>query len=96
MHQSSCRVILELNSELCSDPNENTCNEDITLDVHCNTTENEINELPSLKEGINLINLPKSEGEWLTANEHFKLFLDLKGLTGDYAHFLRTTMVPTP
>ena len=73
-HQRSCRVILGSNSELCSDLNENTCNEDITLDVHCNTAENEINEFPRLKEGINL---PKSEGEWLTANEHFKSFLNL-------------------
>ena len=74
MHQRSCQVILGLNSELCSDLDENTRIEHVTLDVHCNTTVNEINEFPSLKKGINL---PKSDGEWLTANEYFKLFLNL-------------------
>ena len=86
MHQRSCRVIHGLNSELRSDLDEN--NEDTNLDVHCNTSENEIDEFPSLKKGINL---PKSEGEWLTANEHFKLSLNLNHPITSHDIFLSIT-----
>ena len=78
MHQRSCRVIMGLNKELLEnvleqEESDNNCAGDLddidTTSVY-NTTQEE--EYPELKKGINL---PKTNSEWLTANEHFKFSL---------------------
>ena len=81
MHQRSCRVIHGLNDELLADLEElstedsgngsfHSTAEDI--DNMANNTENQ--SFPALKKGINL---PKSDAEWLTANNYFKFMLQL-------------------
>lgn len=80
MHQRSCRVILGLNNELCTDLEEqiddNSAN--IPTDDQSNTSVAVDNEesSPILKNGINL---PKSDSEWSTANSFFKSVLQLNG-----------------
>ncbi len=75
MHQRSCRVILGLNSELLEDlfeqaESNNVDSEDVDDVRHAeNLNSNEHDEYPKLRRGINL---PKTNSEWLTANEHFK------------------------
>ena len=72
MHQRSCRVILGLNSELLEDMfNVAECNNVHNDSVEHTETPNsdEHDEYPVLRKGINL---PKTNSEWLTANEHFK------------------------
>ena len=78
MHQRSCMVILGLNNELLKDVLEqeesnNDCMEDLDdiTNIEANDT-NQDDEYPELKKGINL---PKTNSEWLTANEHFKFSL---------------------
>ncbi len=75
MHQRSCRVILGLNSELLEDlfeqaESNNVDSEDVDDVRHAeNLNSNEHDEYPKLRRGINL---PKTNSEWLTANEYFK------------------------
>ena len=81
MHQRSCRVVLGLNDQLRADLNDAVLTDRESGDVgdplmasgvpfpqpedHC---------FPKIKKGINL---PKSEEQWLTANEYFKSVLSL-------------------
>ena len=75
MHQRSCRVILGLNSELLEDlfeqaESNNVDSEDVDDVRHAeNLNSNEHDEYPKLRRGINI---PKTNSEWLTANEYFK------------------------
>ena len=72
MHQRSCQVIFGLNSELLENVfDETECNNVDSEDIEHTETQNcsEHNEYPELRKGINL---PKSNSEWLTANEYFK------------------------
>ena len=81
MHQRSCRVVLGLNDQLRADLN------DITLtDQECgigsvplitsgaSSLEPGDYGFPDIKTGINL---PKSDDQWITANEYFKSVLFL-------------------
>jgi hypothetical protein len=80
MHQRSCRVIHGLNSELCSDIEEqaadNSTDGVLTVGEANNTNLAENDTSPVLKKGINL---PKRDSEWSTANEYFKSALLLTG-----------------
>jgi len=76
MHQRSCRVISGLNDELRTDfisttqhENDNNEQDDDSLFIQ---PDEEI--FPDIKVGINL---PKSDEQWLTANEYFKSVLQL-------------------
>ena len=72
MHQRSCQVIFGLNSELLESVfHEAECNNVDSENIEHTETENcnEHDEYPELRKGINL---PKSNSEWLTANEYFK------------------------
>ena len=77
MHQRSCRVIFDLNDELCADLDDL---EDDTTNVpeNISTPDDENmheampedhNNFPELRKGIKL---PKKDSEWSTANEYFK------------------------
>ena len=69
MHQRSCRVILELNSELLKDMfTETEVDNDSVEHVEIQESD-EHDEYFVLRKGINL---PKTNSEWLTANEYFK------------------------
>ncbi len=77
-HQRSCRVILRLNEELLEhvieqEQSSNDCRSDLN-EIGNDTTfiDNQDDEYPELKKGINL---PKTDSEWLTANEYFKFAL---------------------
>ena len=81
MHQRSCRVIHGLNDELLADLEELSTKDSGDGSVHstaedidnmANNTENQ--SFPALKKGINL---PKSDAEWLAANNYFKFMLQL-------------------
>ena len=80
MHQRSCKIISGLNEELLEDlKNQDESNNDDTVNlnngfVDSNTTNEHVEKYPQLKPGINL---PKSDSEWLTANEYFKFTLPL-------------------
>ena len=80
MHQRSCKVISGLNEELLEDlKNQEESNNDDRVNlnngfVDSNTTNEHVEKYPQLKPGINL---PKSDSEWLTANEYFKFTLPL-------------------
>ena len=80
MHQCSCKVISGLNDELLEDlKNQEESNNDDTVNlnngfVDSNTTNEHVEKYPQLKPSINL---PKSDSEWLTANEYFKFTLPL-------------------
>lgn len=74
MHQRSCRVVHGLGDELRQDLQEELLQDTdshTTAEVH---TEDALNDTPGLKEGINL---PKSDSEWSTANDYFKMVLQL-------------------
>ena len=78
MHQRSCRVIMGLNKELLEnvfeqEESNNNCAGDLDdIDTTSVYNTNQEAEYPELKKGINL---PKTNSEWLTANEHFKFSL---------------------
>ena len=78
MHQRSCRVIMGLNKELLEnvfeqEESNNNCAGDLDdIDTTSVYNTNQEEEYPELKKGINL---PKTNSEWLTANEHFKFSL---------------------
>ena len=81
MHQRSCRVIHGLNDELLANLEELSTKDSGNGSVHstaedidnmANNAENQ--SFPALKKGINL---PKSDAEWLTANNYFKFMLQL-------------------
>ena len=74
MHQRSCRVVSGLNNELRVDLEAETINRQSTNTVNNNTgtSHNDFIEevFPNLKQGINL---PKTDDEWSTANDYFKV-----------------------
>ena len=75
MHQRSCQVIFGLNSELLENVfNEVECNNVDSGDIEHTETQNcnEHDKYPELRKSINL---PKSNSEWLTANEYFKFLI---------------------
>ena len=78
MHQCSCRVIQGLNTELCTDIEEQGSFETETIPEinQCNQNEASIannQSFPDLKKGIKL---PKSNLQWSTANDYFKFVLE--------------------
>ena len=81
MHQRSCRVVLGLNDQLRADLNDITLTDQeygngsvplITSGV--SSLEPGDYGFPDIKTGINL---PKSDDQWITANEYFKSVLFL-------------------
>ena len=79
MHQRSCHVIHGLNNQLLEDredqmhANETLESTEIEFsDSACNLPIEE--NIPELKKGIKL---PKTDNQWLTANEYFKSSLQL-------------------
>ena len=79
MHQRSCQVIHGLNDELCADIEEQITTdtsddipEKCNYDCNMGTVSDE--NFPELKKGLNL---PKTDPEWLTANEYFKCALPI-------------------
>jgi hypothetical protein len=74
MHQRSCRVIQGLNTELCTDieeqnnfDTENIPEMDQSIQNEASTSDNQ--NIPDLNKGIKL---PKSTLQWSTANDYFK------------------------
>ena len=81
MHQRSCRVVLGLNDQLRADLNDAVLTDQESGDVGdplmasgVPSPQPEDHCFPDIKRGINL---PKSEEQWLTANEYFKSVLSL-------------------
>ena len=81
MHQRSCRVVLGLNDQLRADLNDAVLTDQESGDVGdplmasgVPSPQPEDHCFPKIKKGINL---PKSEEQWLTANEFFKSVLSL-------------------
>ena len=81
MHQRSCRVVLGLNDQLRADLNDALLTDQESGDVGdplmasgVPSPQPEDHCFPKIKKGINL---PKSEEQWLTANEYFKSVLSL-------------------
>ena len=81
MHQRSCRVVLGLNDQLRADLNDAVLTDQESGDVGdplmgpgVPSPQPEDHCFPDIKKGINL---PKSEEQWLTANEYFKSVLSL-------------------
>ena len=81
MHQRSCRVIHGLNDELLADLEEQSTKDSANTSVYSTAedTDNMANNIenqsfPVLKKGINL---PKSDADWLTANNYFKFTIQL-------------------
>ena len=74
MHQRSCRVVSGLNDELRADSEMTSDHESEEQDWEVPTTFLEEDIFPDIKNGINL---PKSDSQWLTANEYFKSVLNL-------------------
>ena len=81
MHQRSCRVVLGFNDQLRADLNDAILTDRESGDVGdplmasgVPSPQPEDHCFPKIKKGINL---PKSEEQWLTANEYFKSVLSL-------------------
>ena len=81
MHQRSCRVVLGLNDQLRADLNDAVLTDqesgnvgDPLMASGVPSPQPEDHCFPDIKKGINL---PKSEEQWLTANEYFKSVLSL-------------------
>ena len=81
MHQRSCRVVLGLNDQLRADLNDAVLTDQESSDVGdpliasvVPSPQPEDHCFPDIKKGINL---PKSEEQWLTANDYFKSVLSL-------------------
>ena len=78
MHQRSCRLIHDMDTELQQDiVDQNDLDLSDVNDVERGNINENIttvfsDEIPVLKKGIRL---PKSDSEWVTANEYFKFSL---------------------
>ena len=81
MHQRSCRVVLGLNDQLCADLNDITLTDQEygngsvpLITSSASSLEPGDYGFPDIKTGINL---PKSDDQWITANDYFKSVLFL-------------------